>query len=101
MRRLYSVHFLDVWGNAEEGYDVNDAYPSQGTISLDDEEDNDEAIIDLLIQEGFINEISNRLLVDIDTTSYEYNIYVNYDGKPELQLNAIREDDEPETGVGV
>ena len=94
MRRLYSVHFLDVWGNAGEGYGVHEVYPSQGTISL---EDNDN-IADRLMAEGFVTEIPDRTLLEIDTMSYEYSICLRYDGKPELQLNAIREDEAQSCG---
>lgn len=83
--KTYTVHALDVWGNKTNGYDVNDVYPSQGELTLTE----GEGIAQALIDNDFIYSDFNSDKLDIDDSSADYNIYISYDGKPELELRRV------------
>lgn len=34
MTKKYAIHYYDVWGNSDDGYEVNDVYPSIATIDI-------------------------------------------------------------------
>lgn len=78
----YTVHGLDVWGNAEDGYDVNNVYPSQGTIDLPDNASTQD-ITAQLQQAGYVRDDINVELVEVNG---DYDLYIDYDGRPELEL---------------
>lgn len=59
----FDVWTLDVWGNAADGFDVNDRSKA-GTIEIDPGAD-DAAFVDALIRGGFLNE-SARGRVELD-----------------------------------
>lgn len=79
----YTVHGLDVWGNADDGYEVNDIYPSQGVIDLPDDA-NRMRIIALLQAGGYVRADIDPNLVTIDDDGYD--IHLDYDGRPEMTL---------------
>lgn len=85
-RYVYDVHGLDVWGNAEDGYDVNDVYPSRGSVTLRDGM-TDAQIVSSLRREGFIGSRvrTKRVRVDGDMGDALY-IEDAKDGKPVYQL---------------
>ena len=85
-RQGYSVHPLDVWGNAREGYDVNDVYPSRGNVFIFDDA-TDEEIVRALKDEGFIDKFVRTKSVSIDgETGQELYISEARTGKPVYQL---------------
>lgn len=83
MITTWSVHFLDVWGNAEEGYDVNDVYPSQGLLEVGENEE----LIACLVKQDYIVAGFDESKMDIDY--HENYIYIAYDGKPEMELRRV------------
>lgn len=80
----FKVCSLDVWGNAEDGYWVNDMFAC-GSIEVD-KPDTDMEIRNALINSGYLNAGFD---VEIDSDGNGI-IYINYleDGKPLLQLMA-------------
>jgi hypothetical protein len=85
----YEVRSLDVWGNAEEGYDVNDSF-SIGTIELS-ESMSDKEILQALVKEGYLDDRAMEL-GEVDQASDEFiHIYVKSDMKPVLNLFAVQE----------
>ncbi len=86
----YAVHPLDVWGNAREGYWVNDVYPSRGTITVSSEA-RDRDIILALKREGFIKRNIRHSSVSVDG-ELEYALYIGYAPTchPEYELRPVR-----------
>lgn len=82
----YNVHFLDVWGNAEEGYEVNDVYPSQATIELEGDL-TDEQIVKVLQEADVICEDVDLSLFAIEGEQ-GFTLYLSYDNRPEVELRA-------------
>ena len=77
---------LDVWGNEEEGYEINDFIPI-GTIevSVDDPYDiSTDRLIDLLIQEEYIRPSAKELieLSDLGYADYFYQVTEKKTDKP-------------------
>lgn len=89
----YTVHALDVWGNAEEGYDVNDVYPSQGVLELDDALDfwSPEYIIRAMTEQGFINPLPSFAVSEVEIDNQDSWISLDYRGRPEFQLRKVEE----------
>jgi hypothetical protein len=84
----YDVHGLDVWGNPEDGFEVNDVYPSSGTVTLR-EDMTDAQIVKALRREGFIGPRVRSSRVSIDAPEgVGSTIYVEdaKHGKPVYQL---------------
>ena len=73
----YEIFDYDVWGNEEDGYDVNDVMPTGVIIYTDTSK----------------SSICKKLgLDDSYKTDVDYSedvIYVNYEGKPYCQLRKI------------
>lgn len=85
----YTVRPLDVWGNDEDGYNVNDVYPSVGTVEIPDEA-TDKDVIDALADAGFVDIIIDMDEVRIDGDERGYDFCIEYKGKPELELRVKR-----------
>ena len=70
----YEIFDYDVWGNEEEGYDVNDVIPTGIIIYTDTSK----------------SSICKKLGLDdpykIDVLFSEDSIYIDYDGKPYCEL---------------
>ena len=71
---VYNVHGLDVWGNAREGFWVNDVYPSQGKVTIYDGA-TDKEIVQSLKREGFIDPKIRFSSVRIDGEP-GYDLYI-------------------------
>ena len=82
----YTVCSLDVWGNSEEGYDVNDSF-NVGTIELDPEI-SDQAVIQALVDQGFLT--PNALdLAEVECNDESFiHIMDKADCRPVLNLLA-------------
>ena len=80
----YAVCSLDVWGNAAEGYDVNDSH-NIGTIELDPQI-TDSALVQALIDQGFLT--ANALeLAEIECNDESFiHIMDKADCRPVLNL---------------
>ena len=87
---VYNVHPLDVWGNAREGYDVNDVLPSQGNVYIFDDA-TDEEIVRALKEEGFIDKGIRTKSVSIDG-EVGYDLYIGdaRNQKPAYELRFVR-----------
>lgn len=84
---LYQWVTYDVLGNAQDGYEVNDVYPTDTTIELASEDD-DEAILSGLIAAGAL--IPNVKRSDVDIDGNDGLLYLNEasDGYPLGELRA-------------
>ena len=81
---LYEVCSLDVWGNAEEGYDVKDVYKI-GVVELD-EDMADSEILQACVDQGFLDDCAVEL-GEVETSDGAFiTISVKSDGKPVLNL---------------
>ncbi len=69
----YKVVSYDVWGNERDGYEVNAAYNTSLSIDVDDI-DNDEAIVEALVEIGYLDARVNA--DDISITGDEYCLYL-------------------------
>ena len=81
----YELISYDVWGNDDDGYEVNQSYYTGQTVILDPDLYDDQ-ITDLLIIQGLIYESSRgRITYDGDA---EYSLYAecNDTGKPLFEL---------------
>lgn len=87
---IYKVCSLDVWGNAEDGWDVNDLFV-QGRIELADSDGKDE-ILAKLMAEGFLR-AGLRLDID-DSDAWLITIDFAHNGMPLLQLRRELDKDE-------
>ncbi len=94
----FAVHALDVWGNEEDGYEVNDTYPACAVIEIPDNitpinEGDTEAdfIADLLVKAGIIFEGTPTGYYSMDACSDDCAIYLNIatSGKPEFFINRV------------
>jgi hypothetical protein len=92
--RKYAVHGLDVWGNKRDGFWVNDVYPSSGTIALR-EGFTDAKLVAKLKSEGYIKKGIHTKSIDIvgDDPEFSMTIEDARNGRPELELRPVREDD--------
>lgn len=75
-----------MWGNERDGFEVNDVYPSRGSITIPVDATDDE-IITALKKEGFIGRNIRASSIEIDG-ELEYTLYVNYapTSHPEYEL---------------
>lgn len=89
---IFKVYGLDVWGNAKDGYEVNDRY-SIGTIDLPKEFDNARLIEELLAEDLLIKNSVKKYLkhIEIDDSNYPQTIFVDCKGKPLFHLESVGE----------
>ncbi len=80
----YDVCSLDVWGNPEDGYEVNDVHKC-GTVDLDDDLYDGPALVAMLVDAGYLTEAC-RQGVDVDWNDGLICIDDPEDGRPILQL---------------
>ena len=98
----YDVWSLDVWGNTDEGYSINDRscfsrdveFPTTHNIynegtkqEFSDDWPTNKQIIDTLKEIGFLSDDADVSNIDIDG-NYEYSLYLedSTDGYPICQL---------------
>ena len=87
---IYDVHGLDVWGNAREGFEVNDVYPSQGAVWIFNDA-TDQEIVRALKDEGFIDKLVRNKSVNIEgEMGINGELYISEarSGKPVYQLRS-------------
>ena len=80
MSKYTLVNYFDVWGNEEEGYEINNlCNEAEGITITDDASEKD--ILKYLVQIGFLT-TSDRRKVRIDTTDWDmmeiYAVKGNY-----------------------
>lgn len=82
----YQVWTYDVWGNAKDGYVVNDRF-EKGIVELPREPSTEE-ILRGLRREGYVDKRVSRRLLEIDGEP-DYTFYLSYKGRPELELENV------------
>ncbi len=86
--REYTIHSLDVWGNETDGFQVNDIYPSSGTVQISDQA-TDREILEALKDEGHIRRgvLPSQVRIDGEPG---FSLWVEdaRNGRPELELRA-------------
>ena len=75
----------DVWGNANDGYEVNQSFRTSDTYELPVESLTDRQLWDCLKAQGFFKSRVQFRCASIDQ-SHEDVIYFEYKGKPEGEL---------------
>jgi hypothetical protein len=82
----YRVHPLDVWGNAKDGFQVNDVYPSRGEVQFPEDASHEE-IVAALKKAGFIDRNIRHKSIRIDGEQGD-TLYVEHEstGRPEYEL---------------
>lgn len=80
----WEVRSYDVWGNAEDGWEVNDSF-RVGTVSFADNA-SDETIISVLKNAGILSEKASVKNIDIDGDDDFITLNDSRDGMPLLEL---------------
>lgn len=89
MKHTYNIYTYDVWGNEEDGFDVNDRF-KLGTLELSDADVNsDSRLANRLKENGFVKETTTTSDLEIDGD--KYTLYVNEasNGYPLFELVLI------------
>jgi hypothetical protein len=102
--KKYAIHYYDVWGNTDDGYEVNDVYPSNHTVEIPDTWPDCQIIA--LLQDrnshgepqntyGFPendNWMASDFIIDGEP---EFSLYIEYSitGLPICELRRIDNDD--------
>lgn len=84
--RFYSY---DVWGNAKDGYDVNNVFRTAETVELPVEGlETDEKLFRYLRKVGFLNKprLQARFFETDNNCDQSETIYMSYKGRPEGEL---------------
>ena len=88
----YELINYDVWGNAREGFWVNNAFHTHQYVDIP-EDASDGEIIRILKDEGIIKKSARYGSIRIDGES-GYNLYFTHapTERPEFELLAVRDD---------
>jgi hypothetical protein len=79
---IWEVRSLDVWGNAKDGYEINQIFHTSRTVGISDY--SKAGIVKALRAAG---EITKKLdLKHLEIETHESDIYISYRGKPQLNL---------------
>ena len=82
--QTWTIWTLDVWGNARDGYNVNDRCKS-GKIELPDDAD-DRAVVKALKADGWIKAGIHFSSIEIDGDDYGMHVSQARDNRPIYQL---------------
>lgn len=82
-KNKWRVFSLDVWGNEEDGYEVNNRF-EVGSVSFT-EDATDHQICLALKKEGLLR-YSKKHLKDVEIDGDDMWLSIDYKGRPELQL---------------
>ena len=92
-RRLirYQLINYDVWGNEDNGFDVNDKFPSGQYVEIPEGASDDE-IVRILKNEDIIKKTVRAKSIEIDGEQ-GYDLYFSYGptGRPEFELSAVED----------
>jgi len=83
----YEYISYDVWGNENDGYEVNQAFHTGQHVEIGAYMDHRELLVSL-IKQGFIEDSICFDAVNI-TGESEYSLYFDYNGKPEFELRPV------------
>lgn len=89
---VYRLYTYDVWGNEEDGWEVNDTFRRSTQVFLDPTL-SDTKIIKHLIRKGVVNK--NTDFSKINILGEEDVLYFEYDGKPEFELRKEEIEENP------
>lgn len=95
----FKVYSYDLWGNAKDGWEVNDIYP-HSSIEIPETvlQENDLTLLTWLKRHGPISKNAKRQRWQVDGGDQPAGIprifYFNYQGKPTFEIREI----EPEDG---
>ncbi len=81
----YRLYTYDVWGNAEDGYDVNDVSRSSITVQFNKEPSDDEVILALKAA-GYIKASYPNEGISIEGDAETIYISDAEDGRPDCEL---------------
>lgn len=79
------INQLDVWGNEEDGFEINDVYGLVGVLEVADD-CTDQDIIDALISQDFIYPGQYEIDDFFNSEYFFANLVMKHNGKPLLQL---------------
>lgn len=87
MKRHYEIISYDVWGNNEDGYEVNNKFTTGITLEIEETESN-EKIIKMLKDLNYLNKLIKFVVSD---QSDENNIYIDLasDYRPICELREV------------
>jgi len=85
------IYDLDVWGNEEDGYEVNDVY--KGDIFEVPTNYNENDIFDLLKSQGFLKNYVQKDDIEIDMNEDFTEIFDALSGEPLWQIWDIKNDE--------
>lgn len=86
MNHKWNVITYDVWGNTEDGYEVNDSFTA-GHIDLAEEEHfDDAAVLASLIEAGHVAEDTELNQLSFDGDDDVVYICDAFDGKPVISI---------------
>lgn len=81
----WRVYSYDVWGNAKDGYEVNNVFRTNEIIPIPNVVlKSDKALITYLKNIGYFKKGVKRNLIEFDGD--DRTIYVSYKGRPEFEL---------------
>lgn len=87
----YALYTYDVWGNDEDGYEVNNVFGTDDVAHItEDLDDNDITLT--LIKQGIVNENCKGKLVY--EGEFDYTLYASWinTGKPAFELRGVNHD---------
>jgi hypothetical protein len=85
----YAVHPLDVWGNKRDGFEINDIYPSRGTIEIPTDARTAD-IVEALKKGGFIDRNIRHQSIGIEgEIGYTLNVRYEPTSHPEYELRPV------------
>lgn len=84
----YNVYTLDVWGNPDEGYDVNDRCKA-GTVELDEEATRREIVTALIEADFLAGPVTSPARFEVDNDGSIIHVDLAENGRPLLTLEAL------------
>ena len=84
----YELTFYDVWGNASEGFWVNDQYVVDNDIEITEDVD-DDSILDLIVELGYLKTKEGvwldwwesghaEIFTEVDGAEYPVGLLISY-----------------------
>jgi hypothetical protein len=83
----YKVISIDVWGNEISGFEKNDFF-GVGKIEVEEQDNFKDALVQTLIDEGFLKEKAKGRVV-VDTGIHNYIMITEKNGRPVYDLQLI------------
>ena len=84
------IDYFDVWGNAEDGWEVNNLITVEEEIYIS-EDTTDEELINYLINIGYLRKNVNEENITIESSDNTFiELFQTYDMLPLGRLEAIR-----------